>query len=96
MLSFIKSDKDNTMNVMQLAWKIQKHFKNLPFSNCLRMAWKICKSAKVEDEGKTTTFVSSTFSQYDYTTPVKRHGKRIVVENNPSDFRSIVTEFNYI
>ena len=84
------------MNVMQLAWKIQKHFKSLPFSNCLCMAWKICKSAKVEDEGKTTTFISSTFSQYEYTTPVKRHGKRIVVENNPSDFRSIVTEFNYI
>ena len=83
------------LNVMQLAWKLHKQNDRLTnFGYCLKLAWKICKNAKVLIQNNVIKFYTKHIKNLKLYVSHRVEKGCIVIKNDIYNLNLFIYEFN--
>ena len=85
-----------TLDTMTLAWKIFKNkTKTYTFRNALKLAWKMCKTTKVQIVDNTIELLSKTITKLNLSNVTKVKGG-VSLPNNEYELNILFYQFNRI
>jgi len=85
-----------TLDTMTLAWKIYRNkTKTYTFRNALKLAWKMCKTAKVQLVDNTIELISKIITKINLSNVTKVKGG-VSIPNNEYELNILFYQFNRI
>ena len=85
-----------TLDTMTLAWKIFRNkSKTYTFRNALKLAWKMCKTTKVQIVDNTIELLSKTITKLNLSNVTKVKGG-VSIPNNEYELNILFYQFNRI